>query len=726
MPTTEPLRPVSLREPSDTINSTPAPENTVKSAQPKRVQNNTLISAKSTAINSVTNNADVDKPSTDTPVSIINALSTQLDDYNIWREGLLQAMSDYQHFVEKHQHSSEGIKDLPIYELIESLKSDKLTIAIVGEFSRGKTELINAIFFADHKERLLPTDAGRTTMCPTELLYNPKMQPCIMLLPIETRSETTTIADYKRAPAQWTKLPLELHSPENMAETFQEIVRHRRVSVQDASKLGLYSPSDKGGYGPVARNGMVEVPVWRHAIINYPHPLLKKGLVILDTPGLNSLGSEPELTLSMLPEAHAVLFVLSADTGVTKSDLQIWNDYVRPATEGSEGRRIAVLNKVDTLWDELRGDDVVEASISRQMQETAYALNITKNDIFPVSALKGLIGKIQGKNDLLEKSGLTALEIKLSKEVIPYKQALIHDKMVNSIGNMVENTDALVEKRLKDVTVELTELSSLRGKNQGVIQEIIERVRKEQKAYDVKLENFNLAKARLSEQAHILQTHLSLKAFDKLIARTRRDMRESWTTKGLKIGMKTFFDGAVETMQEVNKSAHILKDMVESVYAQFQVEYGLAKIKSSSFSLRPYLNELARLHREAEAFRNSAYMVITEQHFVIKRFFITMVSHARNVFSQCNDDVRVWGKAIMVPVVIQIQEHKAAIDRRAENLKKISEQQSSLAERIKELKTLKKEYQNQLKTTQYIRSRINQHMFFNDTRNASPPDSSSM
>ena len=33
--------------------------------------------------------------------------------------------------------------------------------------------------------------------------------------------------------------------------------------------------------------------------------------MILDTPGLNALGAEPELTLSMLPSAHAVLFILA-------------------------------------------------------------------------------------------------------------------------------------------------------------------------------------------------------------------------------------------------------------------------------------------------------------------------------------------------------------------------------------------------------------------------------
>jgi hypothetical protein len=35
---------------------------------------------------------------------------------------------------------------------------------------RGKSELINAIFFADYGKRILPSSAGRTTMRPTELL----------------------------------------------------------------------------------------------------------------------------------------------------------------------------------------------------------------------------------------------------------------------------------------------------------------------------------------------------------------------------------------------------------------------------------------------------------------------------------------------------------------------------------------------------------------------------
>ena len=44
-------------------------------------------------------------------------------------------------------------------------------LAFVAEFSRGKSELINAIFFADAGRRVLPATPGRTTMCPVELRY---------------------------------------------------------------------------------------------------------------------------------------------------------------------------------------------------------------------------------------------------------------------------------------------------------------------------------------------------------------------------------------------------------------------------------------------------------------------------------------------------------------------------------------------------------------------------
>ena len=44
------------------------------------------------------------------------------------------------------------------------VRSDKVMVAFVAEFSRGKSELINAMFFAGYGRRIMPASAGRKTM----------------------------------------------------------------------------------------------------------------------------------------------------------------------------------------------------------------------------------------------------------------------------------------------------------------------------------------------------------------------------------------------------------------------------------------------------------------------------------------------------------------------------------------------------------------------------------
>ena len=73
-----------------------------------------------------------------------------------------------------------------------------MTLAFIAEFSRGKTELINAMFFSGFKQRLLPSNVGRTTMCPTEIFYDPSEEPYIKLLPIETRKRQESVGALKR------------------------------------------------------------------------------------------------------------------------------------------------------------------------------------------------------------------------------------------------------------------------------------------------------------------------------------------------------------------------------------------------------------------------------------------------------------------------------------------------------------------------------------------------
>ena len=633
----------------------------------------------------------------------LDGFSRGLTQFKRWRDDLAQAIADYQTWVEQ-QGFSDGEQDLRVYELIEMLQSDKLTVALVAEFSRGKTELLNAIFFSDYKQRLLPSAAGRTTMCPTELRWDEKDGPCVRLLPIETRKTALTISEYKRTPVHWTAIHiLKLGSPEEVREALSEITKTKKVSLREAQELGLYDAKLPAEKNPPVADGMVEVPVWRHAVVNFPNALLKQGLVVLDTPGLNALGSEPELTLNTLPNAQAILFLLAADAGVTKTDLDVWSNHVS-VVKGNP--HLVALNKIDILWDELHDDAKVAQTIARQAEEVARVLRVDRKSVFPVSAQKGLVAKIKGDAALAAKSGLSALEDKLTQDLIPARHMLIRNRIVHEISGRVESSRALIESKLAGVNKQLSELKALNGKNQDVIQKMILRMRTEKQKYDKETEGFQLTKAALSKQAQILLGHLSMTVLDELIAKTRMVMNETWTTRGLKNGMATFFTGARETMEKVGQESDEIRKVVEAIYLRLHTEYGLAKIIPPRLSLLPFVMEFKKLEERADAFRDSPVTMMTEQHFVIKKFFITLVSQARQLFTECNTASKNWFQAAVSPVFAQIQQHKATIDRSFEALKKIHENMDTLGERIAELEQVRKGLETQMQTTDTLLERI--------------------
>ena len=631
-------------------------------------------------------------------------LGLQLEGLKRWREDLAALIADYQSWIEQ-QGLADGEADLAVYQLIEQLKSDKLVVALAGEFSRGKTELINALFFSDYKQRLLPSTSGRTTMCPTEVLYDDKQDPYIRLLPIETRKTTLTIGEYKRTPVHWTTIHLhKIGSAQDVAEAFKEIVRTKRVSLREAHELGLYRPALSDS--PVTNSETIEVPVWRHAVVNFPHPLLQSGLVVLDTPGLNALGTEPELTTSLMPSAHAVLFMIGADVGVTRTDLDAWRRYVCPPTERQKQGRLAVLNKIDLMWDALREPQAIADSIARQREETANHLGIPREAVFPVSASAALVAKSKHDAALLEQSGIAVLEQKIAQDLLPSRQAFLREKVAGAIGARIKETAAMVKARLHETTHELDQLKLLGGKNVDFIQKSVQSLRVERERYDKEVRSFEATRGLLSEQAKILLSHLSQAEFDKLSQRARRDMKDSWTTVGLKSGMDSLVQGLNRAMDAALKQSERMTDLMAKAYKRFQSEHGLSALELPAFDLTTYRAALARFTEQAEEFRNSPVTAITEQHFVIKKFFIGVVSQARELVVQLNDAAKGWCRAAMQPVFAEIQGHKAAMDRRLENLKHVQENLDKLGEKIAQLERERRGFEDQLQKLQQMLARL--------------------
>ncbi|HLQ27496.1 MAG TPA: dynamin family protein [Acidiferrobacterales bacterium] len=615
-----------------------------------------------------------------------NRLERHFSAYSEWRNGLFKAINEFKTWLQSQELSDAHI-DQRLEQVLAILRDDKLYIAFVAEFSRGKSELINAIFFAGFGQRVLPSSAGRTTMCPTELMYDPGNPPCLRLLPIETRRSGTTITEYKNFPEEWKVISLDMKAPDKVAEALQHIVEIKAVDKELAQAMGLHIAKDEADTGMhMTEDGKVEIPKWRHAIINFPHPLLEQGLVILDTPGLNALGAEPELTLNMLPSAHAIMFILAADTGVTKSDIEVWQEHIGNTKGGLNKGRLVVLNKIDGLWDELRDSEEVQREIDRQIRETAKHLGIEERNVYPVSAQKALLGKIKGDQKILDRSRIAALEDAFGKDMLPAKREIVSNNIRDEMTNIIKAVRALIGQRLKGVHEHMGELNSLSGKNSDVIEHMMKKVRIDKEHFEKSLQRFQATRSIFSQQTNILYSHLNLKNLDKVMAETKKNMDISLTTAGLKTSMQNFFNYAHTAMEEVTKQTNEIKELMDGVYKKFQEEHGLSNIKPNSFSIMKYLREIKRLEAKHEQFSNGLSLVMTEQTAVTRKFFESAVSKTRAIYATANRDADNWLKTIMSPMESQVREHQVQLRRRLESIKRIHQASDTLEGRLSELK----------------------------------------
>ncbi len=619
-----------------------------------------------------------------------NSLEQQIAEYQLWREQLAGTITDYRDWLELTD-SSDAMTDLRLYDMAESVKNDRLILAFVAEFARGKTETINALFFSDFKQRLLPCDAGRTTMCPTEILWDAKDEPCIRLLPIETRRREDSLALLKKTPAAWTRLRLDINSGSAMKETLNVLAEQKPVSMEDAVSFGLWNENDLSMAQSMKTYGMVDVPVWRHAIINFPHPLLKRGLVILDTPGLNALGTEPELTLNIIPNAHAVIFLLATDTGVTRSDMEIWTKYIR----GHASRKLAVLNKIDMLWDDLKTTAQIEAMIAEQVVSTARKLGMPATDVFSISAQKALLARIKGDDALLKRSGIEKVEQVLAHDVIASKHQILRKTIITETGNLVKASRKAFQPRINGARTQLEELESLRGKNNDVIQSLLSRVADDRKLYEASVRTFNQGNQKIVQMGAALSQQMSLQYLDQLLEQSRNAIGNSWTTHGLSLGMQALIREITNLAARITQHGLEIKDISTELYQLFHTRHGFEERKPPQLDLSRLLASMTMLQQTTMEFCEDPVNMLTEKHFLVRKFFLTLGEQARNQFELAQHEVDIWLRGLLAPLKLQIADHKAQLDKRTESLMKVHENMESLQHSILEIEAQQSTLQNQ-------------------------------
>ncbi len=242
--------------------------------------------------------------------------------------------------------------------LMEKLADDRFVLAVLGQFKRGKSSLMNAII----GHELLPTGVLPLTSAITVLRYGP---------------DDRLIVNYTESPFP-DELPVSA-LPEFVTE------------------------SGNPGNRKKVKTAIVELPV----------PFLRRGVEFVDTPGIgSSVEANTATTYGFLPECDAVLFVTSADTPMTSAEL----DFLKEIS-GYVNKLFFVVNKIDQIDPMEQGQILSFVSETIQTQT-----GIRAERIFSVSARLGLEARLLGQDDKYRESGIKALEEKLDTFLSGEKQ----------------------------------------------------------------------------------------------------------------------------------------------------------------------------------------------------------------------------------------------------------------------------------------------------------------
>ncbi len=618
-------------------------------------------------------------------------LNHPVEQFEGWRTNLAKSLKQLRLWLRRNEMFSPDA-DIRIHQVLEALEDDYLTIAFAGEFSRGKTELINALFFSEFGQRILPSEAGRTTMCPTELFFDrASKETYLKLLPIETRKQNVSLDTLKNNHRIWHEIPLATNSAGEMAHAFGVITETIWVSEVDALQMGF----SKQHLCEKDENGLVEIPRWRHAQVSFPHPLLKKGLKILDTPGLNALGSEPELTLNLLPRAQAVVFILGADTGVTASDLQVWDEYVNPIKKRANVGLFAVLNKIDILWDELTEDKKIENSITKMINITARQLELPESHVLPVSAKKGLVGKVKNDALLLEVSRLEELEQVLSETLLDNKKNIFWKRLVQDAVFLVEEGQTNLLSRKEHLQQQYQQLTGLKDEKSSDINQLIEQVKNQQDELKHHILALQPSRRLLERQAKALLEILGTQQLQRLVDTIRQQLIESRTTLSLFRTMRRFTQNIEAMFEEFCREAELANKMAASVFKKFEKHHNLEFLPPKLLEAKRFRRELQEMLNQDTRMDQRFSQILTEQSILVRRFFATQINSTALFLSQVRKSINEWNQRLLHPLEQQVENRRHLLSQHLTQLQDIKGERATTGGQMKALEIMMQEFDDE-------------------------------
>lgn len=282
-----------------------------------------------------------------------------------------------------------------LVQLGERLREDRFHLAVLGQFKRGKSTLLNALL----GEAILPEAVLPATALPTFLRHGDR---CRVRIEIEDDRAVIT-GESDTVHALLSRFATESGNPEN-------------------------------------RLGVSRIEVF------HPAPILRGGVVLIDTPGIGSTSlHNTDTTLEFLPQCDAALFVSSIDPPMTQAEL----DFLREVR--SKGVHLFyVVNKIDYLPPEERSE--VLRFFERGLHDgQAIDAEVT---VFAVSAREGLQARLSNDPALWTRSGVERVQSHLVDFLAKGKKRALERSLAEKGREVVETV--LLEERLAIRSLELT------------------------------------------------------------------------------------------------------------------------------------------------------------------------------------------------------------------------------------------------------------------------------
>jgi tRNA U34 5-carboxymethylaminomethyl modifying GTPase MnmE/TrmE len=312
------------------------------------------------------------------------------------------------------RESGEGFSDLlaRISELQGRLTEERFHLAVLGQFKRGKSTLLNALI----GEPLLPTGVVPLTSIPTFLRVG--------------KARTVRVFFRESKESAFTDLTLD--------QARDVLARHVTEKENPENRLGVEC---------------VEV--------EHPSRLLTAGVVLIDTPGIGStLRHNTEATLSFLPQCDAALFVVSSDPPIT----EVEQEFLK-AVEKRVAKLCFVMNKIDYLSDSELQDAM--AFFDKALEE-----NGVRGALFRVSAKRGIDARVQENARLWRESGLEELQNYLFDFLSREKSRTLQLAIAKKAGDVLADAAMNIELRRRSLELSQEELAKRIGIFNDKVKEI--------------------------------------------------------------------------------------------------------------------------------------------------------------------------------------------------------------------------------------------------------------